>query len=304
MCRIHEYDGTNRFNIYHASRCTLYRSSFDANNQAEARPVVVMLPVMGPESAANATTCEFSDKIPPRFDGHMDYTSYREDVTLWTNLTSLPTRKHGPAIIGCLSGEAKTAAKTVSATDICGEEGVSKILERLDKAYAVDQTNRLDTDLAEFLDYTWRKELSVEHFISGFHTRVDKIAELNLSDKLKGHLLLRQADLETTERHVVIGAASGSYNVTDVSSALRNIYRNSPPNAAISHRSPGDDVTYNLNGNSQTPYRGGRLNRRRRGGGATNNHSRPDTTMTTGNATKNAPDSIHSKAQTSPSRPM
>lgn len=43
---------------------------------------------------------------------------------------------------------------------------------------------------ADFLDYTWKKEVSVEHFISGFHIRVDKISELNLNDKLKGHLLL------------------------------------------------------------------------------------------------------------------
>lgn len=66
----------------------------------------------------------------------------------------------------------------------------------------------------------------MEHFISGIHTRIDKIAELNLNDKLKGHLLLRQEDLEHQERHVVIGEASGRYDVHKVSAALHNIYRN------------------------------------------------------------------------------
>ena len=191
---------------------------------------------MGPDHAAQPTTGEFSDKIPPRFDGHADYAVYREDISLWTNLTSLPRSKHGPAMIGRLTGEAKTAAKTVPSSEICSDDGVAKILARLDKAYAIDQTNRLDIDLAEFLDYSWNKNLSVEHFISGFHTRVDKISELNLNDKLKGHLLLRQADLAANERHVVIGASSGSYNVGDVSAALRNIYRNSGSSTPATHR--------------------------------------------------------------------
>lgn len=183
---------------------------------------------MGP-GADQQSACEFSDKVPPRFDGHTDYASYREDVSLWVNLTTLPPAKHGPAIIGRLQGEAKTAAKTLSTEEICREGGASLILERLDKAYAIDKTNQLDHDLADFLDYTWNKEVSVEHFISGFHTRVDKISDLNLDDKLKGHLLLRQADLVQQERHVVIGAASGSYDVNRISASLRNIYRNGAP---------------------------------------------------------------------------
>ena len=110
-------------------------------------------------------------------------------MILWKNLTTLPSAKHGAAIVGRLQGEAKTAAKTISADQICSERGIQLILERLDKAYAIDKTNELDVNLADFLHYSWKKELSVEHFISGFHTRVDKIAQLNLDDKLKGCLL-------------------------------------------------------------------------------------------------------------------
>ena len=143
--------------------------------------------VMGP--GPDQASIGFSDKIPPSFDGHANYASYREDVNLWSKLTSLVANKHGPAIVGRLSCEAKTADKTLSPDDICGDKGVTLILERLDKAYAVDKSNQLDADLADFLDYSWRKNVSVEHFISGFHTRVDKIASLHLDDKLKGHLL-------------------------------------------------------------------------------------------------------------------
>ena len=54
------------------------------------------------------------------------------------------------------------------------------------KAYEIDETNQLE-NLADFLDYSWNKEEIVEHFISVFHTLVDKISDLNIDDKLKGH---------------------------------------------------------------------------------------------------------------------
>ena len=147
--------------------------------------------------------------------------------------------KQGPAIIGRLHGEAKTAAKTLDTDEVCAAGGVDLILERLDKAYAVDVSNQLDTDLADFLDYTWKKEFSVEHFISGFHTRVDKISSISLDDKLKGHILLRQAQLAENEKHIIVGVASGSYDVKDISTALRNIYRKFAAGSASLHERPG-----------------------------------------------------------------
>lgn len=46
---------------------------------------------------------------------------------------------------------------------------------------------------------------------------------------MKGHLLLRQADLADHERHVVIGSSTGPYEVKLVSAALSNIFLNIPP---------------------------------------------------------------------------
>ncbi len=72
-----------------------------------------------------------------------------------------------------------------------GRDGADKILEHLDKSYAVDATDQLDIDLATFFDYSWKNHMPVEQFIAGFHSRLDRIASLNMDAKLKGHLLLR-----------------------------------------------------------------------------------------------------------------
>lgn len=106
--------------------------------------------------------------------------------------------------------------------------GTSIILKRLEKAYGINKVNHIYHDLAEFLNYSWKKSVSVEYFISGFHARVDKIADFNLDDKLKGHIFLRQADLANHDRHVVIGTSSGLHEVNFVSAVLRSILRKRP----------------------------------------------------------------------------
>lgn len=183
---------------------------------------------MGPEDNS-ATTGEFTDKIPPSFNGRNNYASYREDVMLWVNLTSLAEEKKGPALVGRLGGEAKASAKTISLENICAADGVERLLKHLDKSYAIDAANQLDADLALFLDYTWKKSMSVEQYIAGFHSRLDKISTLQLDNKLKGHLLLRQAALAPQDRNMLVGAASGSYDVQHLTAALRNAYMNQTP---------------------------------------------------------------------------
>lgn len=183
---------------------------------------------MGPDGS-QAAVSDFTDKVPPSFAGRSNYASYREDVLLWTKLTSLDSSKQGPALVGRLSGEAKASAKSVPLEKICDTDGVAHILARLDKSYAVDSVNQLDADLASFLDYSWNKSSSVEQYIAGFHSRLDKVVSLNLDDKLKGHLLLRQAALTPQEKNMLVGAASGNYDVQRLTAALRNAYINVTP---------------------------------------------------------------------------
>lgn len=91
---------------------------------------------MGPV-AYQQSACEFSDKVPPSFDGHTNYSSYREDVSLWVHLTTLPPATQDPVIIVRLQGEDQMAVKSLSTEDICQEGGADLILKCLDKAYAI-----------------------------------------------------------------------------------------------------------------------------------------------------------------------
>lgn len=68
--------------------------------------------VMAPD-ANHSTSCEFFDKVPRRFGGHGDFSSYREDSILWINVATLPSTKRGAAVMRRVQGEAQTAAKAI-----------------------------------------------------------------------------------------------------------------------------------------------------------------------------------------------
>lgn len=68
--------------------------------------------------------------------------------------------------------------------------------------------------------------MTVEQYISGFHSRLDKVASLKFDNNLKGHIVLHQAVLPTHEKTMLVGAASGSYDILHLTEELRNAFIN------------------------------------------------------------------------------
>ena len=174
----------------------------------------------------------------------MSYAVYCQDVELWLVLTSLERHKQGSALIGGLSGEAKASAKTLGVGIISTDDGACKILEHLDKSYGVDKVDQMDIDLAAFLDFTWSGNMAVEQFIAGLHSRIDKITDHNMDEKLKGHVLLRAAGLDAYFRNIIVGSSAGNYDVKSISGALRQAFRNN-------HKPRTHECTYK----SSKPYK-------------------------------------------------
>lgn len=63
----------------------------------------------------------------------------------------------------------------------------------VDKSYTVDTAHQLDIYFPTLLDYTWKNSQTVEQYVAGLRSSFDKIANVNLDNKLKVHLLLREA---------------------------------------------------------------------------------------------------------------
>ena len=99
-------------------------------------------PVMGPEAFFDLR-CEFSPTVPPRLIDRVNYVSYRENVGTWRPLTPLPYKKHGPAIVERLHGEARRTAMTVTIKNICSDDGADLIIAALDRLFEFDKSLNL-----------------------------------------------------------------------------------------------------------------------------------------------------------------
>lgn len=95
---------------------------------------------MGPED--NATNFgDFSERITPSFNGREDYTSYRNNVRFWANVTTIAPERQGAALIGRMYGEAKVSTTTLSIEEVCSNEGVKRLLTHLNRSYGLDDNN-------------------------------------------------------------------------------------------------------------------------------------------------------------------
>lgn len=167
----------------------------------------------------------FTEKTPPSFDGYGDYQQYRENVALWDVMTSVDQSRKAPTVIGRLSGQAQVIAKTLSIETLTSADGLTKLLEELDKKFGLDKISLLHKNVSEFFDFVWDRNDTVDEFVIGFHSRLEKISTLALDETLKGHILLRQANLDPHDRNIIIGSAGGNYSLQSLSTALRNAFR-------------------------------------------------------------------------------
>lgn len=136
---------------------------------------------------------------------------------------------------------------------ICKDGGEALIIARLDNYYAIDRTNQLKCDLADFFDYHWVKCASVEQLISGFYTRFDKISNLKIDKQLKRPIPPRQANLPQHDRQVIIGDVGGSYEVNQISAALRSVFRETVTSSATQYVPPSSSPGTSHRNTLETP---------------------------------------------------
>lgn len=105
------------------------------------------------------------------------------------------------------------------------------------KKFGCDITTLLHSNVALLFDCTCEKSMSVDEFVVGFHAKHHKISMLDMENELKVYLLLKQANLDSHERDIVIGFAGGSYSLQPLLTSLCNAYRGEslPPSSMASN---------------------------------------------------------------------
>lgn len=96
----------------------------------------------------------FTDKIPPSFDGYADYKHFKENVLLCDSITSVDPRKRVVTLVGYLTEQAQMIVKSLPLNILTAENVFLSLLSELDKTFELDETIILHNDMSSFFDYT------------------------------------------------------------------------------------------------------------------------------------------------------
>ena len=79
------------------------------------------------------------NKSLPLLSKSKTYDDWMKLLSIWFKFTSLESEKQGPAIVLTLEGEAQEAVLELHTDVISGKDGVSKIIQRVNKIYKKDK---------------------------------------------------------------------------------------------------------------------------------------------------------------------
>ena len=79
-----------------------------------------------------------SFKAPPLLTDESVYENWKREIEMWQAFTNLVPKKQCPAIFLTLQGKAREAALEIEIKDLTDDQGVKKLIEKLDSLYLED----------------------------------------------------------------------------------------------------------------------------------------------------------------------
>ena len=149
-------------------------------------------------------------KMPPVLVDEDGYGEVLNDVRIWQLFTDLEKKKQGPALYLTLTGRARECVRELTPEVIGGDDGVKKIIEKLDKFYMKDHNTHACLAFKEFYDYRRPACVSITDFIVRFEYLCHKLKQFNMKllEGVQAFFLLSAANIsEDNEKlaHATVG---------------------------------------------------------------------------------------------------
>ena len=82
-------------------------------------------------------------------------------MNAWQTFANFDKKKHGPAVYLAMTRRAKEAVKKIPAAELCGDDGLDKIIQKLYSLFLKDESTRAYISFKKFPHF---KRSSAEHF--------------------------------------------------------------------------------------------------------------------------------------------
>ena len=146
-----------------------------------------------------------SHKIPPQLSKSKSYSDWVRLVKLWTKFTDLDKGKQGPALVMTLQGKALDSILELSDEQISSEQGVDRIISKLNDLYKKDELNEKFEDLEKFESYKRDPDTSMQQFMIDFDQNYNKLRRHGtvITDDFLGFKLLKAANLTSQHEQLI-----------------------------------------------------------------------------------------------------
>ena len=111
----------------------------------------------------------------------MSYEEFKKEIEVWQLLKAATKYEEGPLIFRQLTGRAKAAAHELSVAEIGAEDGLKKILGKLDELYLADKNQRICVDLEAFEKFKRTSTMSMSSLFSSLKHSIGKLENTNVN---------------------------------------------------------------------------------------------------------------------------
>lgn len=155
-------------------------------------------------------------KSPPEFSEERGYEHYKKELQVWQLLKVCSKKEEGPLIFRTLTGRAKSAVIDLSVAEIGGDDGLDKILARLDGLYLADKNQRIFQALDTFEKYRRPSSMTMSNFILEFQKLHNTVSTYKCiyPDGVLAYRLLKAASISSEHEQLcraTIGTGEWSY---------------------------------------------------------------------------------------------
>ena len=136
-------------------------------------------------------------KIPTFNPDEDAYESFRKDLQIWDTFSDLGKEKKGPAVYLSLPKNVREGVRDLTIDTLSSDNGLSKIIEKLDDIYLADANTRAYLAFQKF--YVCKRECgeTYEAFIVRFEQLYNDLSghDMTLPDGIRAFFLLNASNL-------------------------------------------------------------------------------------------------------------
>ena len=164
------------------------------------------------------------NKAPPLLSASKTYEDWKKKINIWNQVSTLDAKSKASQVFLNLTGEAEEAVLELEETDIHSDNGLTNILNRLDRLYKKDETLQKFEWFEKFESYSRSEDMSILQHISKFEQIYNKVKKYGstMSDDLLAFKLLKTAKLSPANEK--LAKATGEMKYDEMKNQLKKIF--------------------------------------------------------------------------------